>query len=518
MTDCNKMGGLLLPVLIALVASVIGGLYLLGAFRKRQPGEPPLDKGSIPWLGHILEFRNDTARFLQRMKEKHGDIFTVQLAGFYFTFVMDPISFGSIMKEARTKLDFAKFAEHLVKRVFGYHPTAYDRKDLEKANTKHLMGDGLVVMTQSMMNNLQNLMLHSIGSATEQGIWKEDGFFHYSYNIVFRAGYLALFGNETAKTYGTLEKAREVDLLESNKLFHKFRKYDKLFPSLAYGVLRPREKMEVERLKRLFWSMLSMRNLAEKENISGWVLDQEVSRRENGMEESMRERHMFLLLWASQGNTGPSAFWLLLYLMKHPEAMKAIREEVEGLLKETGQEVKRGGVLIELTRDMLLRTPILDSAVDETLRLTTAPVLTRAVLQDMSLKMANGIEYTIRQGDRVALFPYTAVQTNPEVHPDPLTFKYDRFLTPEGTKKTDFYKNGKRLRYYNMPWGGGVTMCPGRFFAINELKQFVFLMLTYFDFELKNPDEEIPAIDTKRWGFGAMQPVKDIQFRYRLRF
>ncbi|MBN3280585.1 CP8B1 hydroxylase, partial [Polyodon spathula] len=69
-----------------------------------------------------------------------------------------------------------------------------------------------------------------------------------------------------------------------------------------------------------------------------------------------------------------------------------------------------------------------------------------------------------------------------------------------------------------MPWGAGVTMCPGRFFATNELKQFVFLMLTYFEFELENPDEEIPSIDVTRWGFGSMQPVRDVQFKYRLRF
>ena len=43
----------------------------------RRPGEPPLDLGSIPWLGHALEFGKDAAGFLTRMKEKHGDIFTV---------------------------------------------------------------------------------------------------------------------------------------------------------------------------------------------------------------------------------------------------------------------------------------------------------------------------------------------------------------------------------------------------------------------------------------------------------
>lgn len=43
----------------------------------RQENEPPLDKGALPWLGHALEFGRDAAKFLARMKEKHGDVFTV---------------------------------------------------------------------------------------------------------------------------------------------------------------------------------------------------------------------------------------------------------------------------------------------------------------------------------------------------------------------------------------------------------------------------------------------------------
>lgn len=146
--------GSLFQILLALFISVIGALYLLGSFRRRRPGEPPLDKGPIPWLGHVLEFRKDTAKFLQRMKEKHGDIFTVQLGGFYFTFITDPLSFGSVVKEARTRLDFTKFAELLVARVFGYHSLENEHKFLQASSTKHLMGDGLVVMTQAMMCNL----------------------------------------------------------------------------------------------------------------------------------------------------------------------------------------------------------------------------------------------------------------------------------------------------------------------------------------------------------------------------
>ncbi|XP_033506944.2 7-alpha-hydroxycholest-4-en-3-one 12-alpha-hydroxylase-like [Epinephelus lanceolatus] len=509
--------GLLLPILLGFLAALIGGLYILGVFRQRRPGEPPLDKGLIPWLGHVLEFRRNTFKFLQRMKQKHGDVFTVQLGGFYITFLQDPLSFGALVKESREKLDFIEFAQHLVRRVFGYSPIENDHQILQMSSNKHLKGDGLEVMTQAMMKNLQNLMLHNIGSAADQRTWMEDGLFMYSYNIVFRAGYLSLYGNEPHKSEGNEDKAKQKDRAESDALFREFRKYDQLFPNLAYGVLTPRERLEVKSLLRFFWNTLSVQKVRTKDNISRWIWDIQQTKQELGMTESMITRYMFVLLWASQGNTGPSAFWLLLFLMKHPEAMTAVKEEVDNVLKEFGQQVKCDGPLINLTREMLMKTPILDSAVEETLRLTAAPLLTRAVLQDMTVKMADGREYFIRKGDRMAVFPYIA-HIDPEIHPDPHSFRYDRFLNPDGSKKTDFYKAGKKMKYYSMPWGAGVSMCPGRFFATNELKQFAFLMLVYFEFELKNPDEKIPEIDYRRWGFGSMQPDRDVQFRYRLRY
>ncbi|XP_056453580.1 7-alpha-hydroxycholest-4-en-3-one 12-alpha-hydroxylase-like [Gadus chalcogrammus] len=509
--------GLLVPILLALLASLFGGLYLLGAFRRRRPNEPPLDRGPIPWLGHVLEFRRDTAKFLERMRKKHGDIFTVQLGGNYFTFLMDPSSFGAVVKEARAKLDFNAFARKLVIRVFGYTPMENESKFSHVSNNRHLMGDGLVLLTESMMKNLQNLMLHSVGKGGDQKTWIEDGLFMYSYNIVFRAGYLSLYGNVSSREAGSTEKSFEMDRMQSDELFKEFRKYDQYFPKLAYGVLSPRERFEVKKLLRLFWKTLSLQVFKNKDNPSGWVNELQQTREDLGMKEFMQDRYMFLILWASQGNTGPAAFWLLLYLMKHPEAMAAVRGEVDRVVAESGQDVRVGGSIVNLTYDMIQKTPVLDSALEETLRLTAAPVLTRAVMEDMKLKMADGSEYQIRQADRVSLFPYTAVQIDPEIHPDPLSFKYDRFLNPDGSKKTDFYKNGKKLRYYTMPWGAGVSMCPGRFFATNEMKQFVFFMILYFDFELKNPKEETPDIDRTRWGFGAMQPTRDIGFRYRLR-
>ncbi|XP_066484368.1 7-alpha-hydroxycholest-4-en-3-one 12-alpha-hydroxylase-like [Tiliqua scincoides] len=504
-------------VLGAVLAVIVGGLYWAGAFRRRQPGEPPLEKGLIPWLGYGLQFRKDSLDFLKRMREKHGDIFTVLIGGQYFTFLMDPLSFGAVVREARAKLDFLTYASELVMKVFTYQPTEASHKVLEAASTRHLKGNGLVVMTQAMMDNLQKVLLPGLDSAGEQQPWKEDGLFHFSYNVVFRAGYLALFGNEPEKPEKGRENDQRCDLVVSEDLFKEFRKYDQFFPRLAFSMLSYGEKKEVEALKEHFWKTLSVKEVYHKDNISRWVSEQSQGLGEAGEPEYMRDRYMFLLLWAAQGNTGPASFWLLAYLMKHPKAMEEVKKEVDRVVRESGQEVKPGVKPVNITREMLTKTPVLDSALEETLRLAAAPLLVRVVLMDMALKMSDGREYSLRKGDKVAIFPYLAAHMDPDIHPEPQAFKYDRFLSLDGTKK-EFYKNGEKVKYHTMPWGAGISMCPGRFFAVNEMKLFAFLMLLYFDMELVNKEENVPAIDQNRYGFGVMQPEHDIRFRYRLRF
>ncbi|NXD19294.1 CP8B1 hydroxylase, partial [Spelaeornis formosus] len=503
-------------ILCTVLSALLSGLYVLGVFRRRRPNEPPLDKGAIPWLGYLLEFRKNRSEFLKRMQRKHGGVFTVLIGGSYFTFVMDPFCFSTIVKESRSKLDFRTNATQLVMRVFGYKPIKAAHNIVHTASTKHLTGDGLTVLTQATMESFQKLLLFNLSSGEER-VWQEENLFHYCYNIVFRAGYLALYGTEAPRGAGSKEKAEEKDRLHSNQLFQEFQKYDRLFPHLTFALLPPKDKREAEQLKRHFWNTLSVNKVWQKDNISGWISDQDQLLAENGVPEYMRNRFMFMLLWASQGNTGPTAFWLLLYLLKHPEALKAVRDEVDKVLRESRQEVKAGSSPVTITRGMLNQTPLLDSALEETLRLVAAPMLVRAVLEDTCLRTSNGTDLTLRKGDRVALFPHISLQMNPEIHEEPHKFKYDRFINPDGTRK-DFYRDGKKLKFVSMPWGAGVSICPGRFFATTEMKLFVFLMLSHFDLELVNKEEEIPDFDISRWGFGTMQPVRDVRFRHRPRF
>nr|XP_004662181.2 7-alpha-hydroxycholest-4-en-3-one 12-alpha-hydroxylase [Jaculus jaculus] len=492
------------PVLGALLLLTMGYLCVSRLFRQRRTQEPPLDKGLVPWLGHAMAFRKNMFEFLKRMRAKHGDVFTVKLGGQYFTFVMDPLSFGPIIKDKKRTLDFVKYAEKLVLKTFGYQPMEGDHQMIHSASIKYLMGDSLEDLNKAMLDSLSLVMLGLKGWSLQATSWHEGDLFHFCYNILFKAGYLTLFG---------YTKDKEQDLLQAEEMFIKFRRFDLLFPRFVYSLLGPREWLEVGQLQSLFHQRLSLEQ-KEKDGVSNWLGYMLQHLREQRAASAMEVKFNFMLLWASQGNTGPTSFWALLFLLKHPEAMKAVREEATHVLSEARLEAKQS---FPFKLSALKCTPVLDSVMEETLRLGATPTLIREVQEDYILKMASGREYQIRRGDKLALFPYLSVHMDPDIHPEPTAFKYDRFLNPDGTRKVDFFKRGKKIHHYTMPWGSGVSICPGRFFALSEMKMFVLLMVTYFDLELVDPDTPVPALDPQRWGFGTSQPVHDVRFRYRLK-
>lgn len=69
-----------------------------------------------------------------------------------------------------------------------------------------------------------------------------------------------------------------------------------------------------------------------------------------------------------------------------------------------------------------------------------------------------------------------------------------------------------------MPFGSGVTICPGRLFAVQEIKQFLILMLSYFELELVESCIQMSPLDQSRAGLGILPPLlHDIEFRYKFK-
>jgi cytochrome P450 family 135 len=167
--------------------------------------------------------------------------------------------------------------------------------------------------------------------------------------------------------------------------------------------------------------------------------------REYGGEEShtsekkMRDELVTML---SDGPTATSLAWVFERLLRHPDKLARLREEVLGGESEE----------------------YLDAVVKETLRLCPAvPLVMRRLAEPMQLG-----EHTIPPGTIVAPSVYL-MHRRADVYPQPLEFRPERFL--ESSAGT----------YTWIPFGGGVRRCVAWFFAQLEMKRVIQVVLREFD-------------------------------------
>ncbi len=179
--------------------------------------------------------------------------------------------------------------------------------------------------------------------------------------------------------------------------------------------------------------------------------------REYGAEQSaeselkMRDELVTML---SDGPTATSLAWVFERLMRHPQKLARLREEV---LRGEGDEY-------------------LDACVKETLRLCPAvPLVMRRLIEPMRLG-----DYTIPADTIVAPCVYL-MHRRADIYPEPLEFRPERFLEDDaGT-------------YTWIPFGGGVRRCVAWFFAQLEMKRVMEVVLRELDLRAVGDGEEEPT-------------------------
>ncbi|CAB1354019.1 unnamed protein product [Coregonus sp. 'balchen'] len=395
----------------------------------------------------------------------------VRVCGHYITVLLDPNSYDAVLYDT-VSLDFSRYAQVLMQRIFSLRIPNHN-PDTERAwMEQHFQGPSLARLSSTMHLHLQTLLRDEERSCSPAE-WRQDGLFSLCYSLLFRAGYLTLFGTEKSNN------VTELDIV-----YKEFRKFDGLLTKLARSTLKQEEKRSASLSQERLWELLS----------PAWLS------RGKGSESSSWQQSYLSHLQREGGNAGPAAFWLLSFLLTHPEAMRAVKKEIRGLRLQEDSSLQRHPL------DTLEHhsTPVFDSVLSETLRLTAAALITREVVEDKTIRLASGQAYHLRQGDRVCMFPFLSPQMDPQIHHDPQTFQYDRFLNADGTEKKKFYKGGERLKYYTMPWGAGNNM-------------FVFMVLSQLDLELCDPTAIVPPVNPSRYGFGMLQPEGDLEVRYRLK-
>uniref|UniRef100_UPI00398F24F6 cytochrome P450 7A1-like n=1 Tax=Pristiophorus japonicus TaxID=55135 RepID=UPI00398F24F6 len=493
--------------------------FKLEALYPKQAGEPPVENGWIPYIGCALEFGANPLKFLQTRQKKYGDAFTCKIAGNFITFITDPFSYSSVIRHGKN-LNFQDIALKISRRVFN-HADFSDAKygisyeEIHQIFNKTLQGFSLDLLTSSMMENLQFVMLQD-KSSSDSSSWTTESLYAFSYRIMFEAGYLTLFGkNEKAMKQNNTEKVK-AQHAAIQSVMENFKMFDNVFPVLAGGIPLLFFKAAKESRMALAQALLA-KNLRQNDNKSLLIEERmNLFDRSPILDELDKGKTHVAMLWASQANTLPATFWSVYYLIRSPEALKAVKSEIENMLHVTNQKAGDINNPIIFTREQLDSMTAMGSLINEGLRLSSASIMLRVATENFVLTLDLGAKLAVRKGDQIGLFPQQ-LHFDPEIYEDPLEFKYDRFLDENGKEKTTFYKNGRKLKYYLMPFGSGVSMCPGRYFAINEIKQFLALLLCYYDMELIDASAPTPPLDNSRAGLGILQPVHDVQFRYRLK-
>jgi cytochrome P450 len=170
-------------------------------------------------------------------------------------------------------------------------------------------------------------------------------------------------------------------------------------------------------------------DLAEREDILSMLL---TARHEDGSamtDQELRDELMTLLV-AGHETTATALAWALERLVRHPDKLQRLRDEVAA-----GED------------------EYLEAVVKETLRLRPIlPLVARRLTAPMEIG-----GHLLPAGVRVTPCIYL-VHRRPDVYPEPRRFRPERFLEqPAGT-------------YTWIPFGGGVRRCLGASFAMFEMK------------------------------------------------
>ena len=212
---------------------------------------------------------------------------------------------------------------------------------------------------------------------------------------------------------------------------------------------------------------------------------------------------------------------MLLHVITTPGLADRLREEIAPILVPPEGVPSRPVRVHDLGR-LVRNSPLFRSTFYEVLRTCGATVSHRVVIEDV---MVAGRLF--KKSTPIML------ATRPQ-HMDPAIWgeDYDQFV-PDRFIRTDD-KGGKfdsraeksqgeveekdterrRLAKERMmrPFGGGVSLCPGRFFASYEIWVLVACLIWQYDVTVKE-GEKIPTVDLKRPSLGVMSPTHDVKIR-----
>ncbi|KAK1139549.1 hypothetical protein N8T08_000689 [Aspergillus melleus] len=154
-------------------------------------------------------------------------------------------------------------------------------------------------------------------------------------------------------------------------------------------------------------------------------------------------------------------------VLKYPGVFQRLREELDAASSIIKDDFDIHGIL---------RLPWLSAVIKETMRLFTPTPgpLPREVPPE-------GVQVGpyFLPGGTIVSHSLQSLHHNPDIFPDPESFKPERWLGEQGTKLTEWWN----------PFSRGTRSCIGQYLALNEIHSFIAHLFLRFDLELFQTDE-----------------------------
>lgn len=169
-------------------------------------------------------------------------------------------------------------------------------------------------------------------------------------------------------------------------------------------------------------------------------------------DEAVRDELMTMLV-AGHETTATTMDWFVVETFSRPEVLARVQQEVREIVGDGVGDAA-----------MVRRMPYLRAVINEVLRLhPPVPGVGRYVAQPTTI---GGVDLPVGAGVSPCI---TLLHRNPDVWPDPLSFRPERFLGTTIERGTF------------IPFGGGTRTCLGKAFGLFQLEVVLATMLARFD-------------------------------------
>ena len=280
-------------------------------------------------------------QFLHQTQKKIGDIFTIRLFHQHLTIINDVHTFERFVKEK--KFDFDEIQRQVNHNVFSF--ALVDARKMIKEAGKTVKGPHLVKGMRQYAQHLNqsyvdvsNLKNNIAPKAVMEGEheWRTDGLRSFNAKTLFSALFYTIFG-----------KDQTAEHFEPNNVFQHFDAFHKYFNFLWLGMPVNMFPKAVKALSVLCKQPCSSELLA-RDDVSEYIRFATEFMLERGQTEQDIIGHNLVYLHVNY-NTFRMVFWCVYYLMEHPEALEALRNEIlESVQDKTEERDEEGRIEFSL--------------------------------------------------------------------------------------------------------------------------------------------------------------------------